>query len=216
VAVVSEAGRAVVVLKEIPLRALAIVRPCINRYWIYDQFNRDDQLSSNYLCYRLQCFTEMGTATTQQTGPAQSTVLIAQLARTITHRFEETLAPLGLRPRYLVTLTYLRDHGPAPQQTLTEALCIDASNLVALLNELEDADLAVRRRDATDRRRHIVELTPHGRKSLREVARTLEAIEDDVLGALDHDQRTALRDLLERALDGEPATCRIPAADSGF
>jgi DNA-binding MarR family transcriptional regulator len=158
----------------------------------------------------------MGTATTKDAGPAQSTVLIAQLARTITHRFEETLAPLGLRPRYLVTLTYLRDHGPAPQQTLTEALCIDASNLVALLNELEDADLAVRRRDATDRRRHIVELTPHGRKSLREVARTLEAIEDDVLGALDLDQRVALRDLLERALDGEPATCRIAPEESGF
>lgn len=151
----------------------------------------------------------MGALTPEDTASAQSTVLIAQLARTITHRFDETLAPLGLRPRYLVTLTYLRDHGPAPQQTLTEALCMDASNLVALLNELEDADLAVRRRDAADRRRHIVELTPHGRKALREVARTLEEIEDEVLGALDHTQRVALRDLLERALDGEPATCPI-------
>jgi DNA-binding MarR family transcriptional regulator len=154
----------------------------------------------------------MSAPAAKHADPAQSTVLIAQLARTITHRFEETLAPLGLRPRYLVTLTYLRDHGPSPQQTLTEALCMDASNLVALLNELEDADLAVRRRDATDRRRHIVELTPHGRKALREVARTLQEIEDDVLGALDQDQRVALRDLLERALDGEPAAARIPAA----
>ncbi len=151
----------------------------------------------------------MGAITSESAAAAQSTVLIAQLARTITHRFDEILAPLGLRPRYLVTLTYLRDHGPAPQQTLIEALCVDASNLVALLNELEDADLAVRRRDANDRRRHIVELTPHGRKALREVARTLEAIEDEVLGALDHEQRVALRELLERALDGESASRRV-------
>jgi MarR family transcriptional regulator, lower aerobic nicotinate degradation pathway regulator len=151
----------------------------------------------------------MGARSPESTASAQSTVLIAHLARTITHRFEETLAPLGLRQRYLVTLTYLRDHGPAPQQALSEALCIDASNLVALLNELEEADLAVRRRDISDRRRHIVELTASGRGALREVARTLEAIEDDVLGALDHDQRGALRDLLERAIDGEPATGRI-------
>jgi MarR family transcriptional regulator, lower aerobic nicotinate degradation pathway regulator len=145
----------------------------------------------------------METAGSETAASAQSTVLIAHLARTITHRFEETLAPLGLRQRYLVTLTYLRDHGPAPQQALIDTLCLDASNLVALLNELEDAGLAVRRRDANDRRRHIVELTAVGREALREVARTLEAIEDDVLGALDHDQRTSLRDLLERVI-GEP------------
>ena len=144
----------------------------------------------------------MSTSTPESTDSAQSTVLIAQLARTISSRFEATLAPLGLRQRYLVTLTYLRDHGPSPQQALTEALCLDASNLVALLNELEDADLAVRRRDANDRRRHIVELTASGREALREVARTLATIEDEVLGALDHDQRGALRDLLERVIDG--------------
>ena len=47
----------------------------------------------------------------------------------------------GLRPRHLVALTLLRDQGPATQQALIEALRIDPSNLVGLLNELEQRKL---------------------------------------------------------------------------
>jgi DNA-binding MarR family transcriptional regulator len=157
----------------------------------------------------------MAIATAKSTAAAaQSTVLIAHLARTITHRFEQTLAPMGLRQRHLVALTYLRDHGPAPQQALVEALCIDPSNLVALLNELEDADLAIRQRDRTDRRRHIVELAPAGRDALRGVSRTLNTIEDDVLGSLSRDERTVLHDLLERAIGDQAALGDVRPGDS--
>src|SRR5215212_2880257 len=85
-------------------------------------------------------------------GGARSTVLITRMARAMRRQFEQAVAPLGLRARHLVALTHLNDHGPSAQQTLIEALGLDASNLVALLNELEDAGLIVRRRDRTDRR----------------------------------------------------------------
>jgi DNA-binding MarR family transcriptional regulator len=138
---------------------------------------------------------------------ARSTVLIAHLARAINHRFEAELAPLGLRQRQLVALSYLRDHGPAPQQAMAETLSIDPSNVVLLLNELEDLGLATRRRDHADRRRHIVEIAPAGERALEQVGRVLDAIEDDVLGALDAGQRDALHDLLDTALDGQLPEC---------
>ena len=78
------------------------------------------------------------------------------------------VAPLGLRARHLVALTHLSDHGPTPQQTLIEALGLDASNLVALLNELEDAGLIVRSRDRADRRRGIIELSAEGERVPRD------------------------------------------------
>src|SRR5277367_637197 len=140
---------------------------------------------------------------------ARSTVLIAHLARGVNHRLETELVPLGLRQRQLVALSYLRDHGPAPQGAMAEALSIDPSNVVLLLNELEEAGLATRRRDSADRRRHIVELAPAGERALEKVKRVLDSIEDDILGALTESQREDLHDLLDTALDGRLPECVV-------
>src|SRR5436305_2463799 len=128
------------------------------------------------------------------TGAARSTVLITRLARAMRRQFERAVAPLGLRARHLVALTHLKDHGPSAQQTLIEALGLDASNLVALLNELEDAGLIVRSRDRSDRRRGIIELSAEGERLLLEVDRALEAVDDEILAALSAEERTTLSD----------------------
>ena len=39
--------------------------------------------------------------------------------------------------RHLVALAYVRDHDECPQQDLADAFCMDANNVVLLLNELE-------------------------------------------------------------------------------
>ena len=70
-------------------------------------------------------------------------VLIARVARLVRSRLDAALGPSELRPRQLVALSYLRDHGPARQQALAQSLCMDASGLVCLLNDLEDRDLIV-------------------------------------------------------------------------
>ena len=141
-----------------------------------------------------------------------STALLEHLARQSRRGAEDALAPLGLRPRHLVALTLLRE-GPATQQGLGDALSIDASNLVGLLNELEDAGLAARRRDPEDRRRHIVELTTRGTTTLAAAERALTAVEDDVLGSLAPEERAQLHDLLLRASGGHLPTCTEAVTD---
>jgi DNA-binding MarR family transcriptional regulator len=132
-------------------------------------------------------------------GAARSTVLITRMARAMRRRFDQAVAPLGLRARHLVALTHLSDHGPTAQQTLIEALGLDASNLVALLNELEDAGLIVRSRDRSDRRRGIIELSAEGERVLATVDRAFEAVDDEMLAALSSDERVTLNELLARA-----------------
>jgi DNA-binding MarR family transcriptional regulator len=95
---------------------------------------------------------------------------------------------------------------------------MDANNVVLLLNELEDLGFVTRRRDPSDRRRHLVELTPSGRTGLSSAEHAQETIEDDVLQALDASERAVLWQLLARALRGaEPdrttdrAAASIPA-----
>jgi DNA-binding MarR family transcriptional regulator len=134
-----------------------------------------------------------------------SMVLLTRLAKQVYRLSNEEL--LGMHLRQLMALSYLRDHDGSPQQELAEALCMDANNVVLLLNELEDRGHITRRRDPGDRRRHLVELTAAGRRALASAENAQESIEDEVLHALDPQERQVLWQLLTRALYGaRPST----------
>jgi len=135
----------------------------------------------------------------QETGCTPgSMVLMSRLAKQFYRRSDEQL--LGMHLRHLVALAYVRDHDECPQQDLADAFCMDANNVVLLLNELEQLGYATRLRDTHDRRRHLVQLTSAGRTALAQSERAQGAIEDEVLQALDPDERRTLRQLLTRAL----------------
>ena len=127
-------------------------------------------------------------------------VLLPRLAKQVMRRSDPEL--LGLDVRLLLALSYLGDHDGAPQQELVDVLCIDAKNVVLILNELEDGGYLVRRRDSEDRRRHRVYITAEGREALDRAARVEEEIEEDVLQALSDDERATLQRLLGKALRG--------------
>src|SRR5216683_3725738 len=110
--------------------------------------------------------------------------LLEHLARVGRRAGEIALAPGGLRPSHLIALKLLSEHGPQSQQGLADALSLDPSNVVGLLNELEERDLVVRRRDRADRRRHIVELSPAGEDELAAAYVRLSDVEDELFGAL--------------------------------
>lgn len=111
-----------------------------------------------------------------------------------------------LRPRHLIALKMLDDKGPQSQHSMVEALSLDPSNVVGLLNELEECGLVVRRRDPADRRRHIVELSRLGPEELAAAYDRTSVVEDDVLSALSGDERATLYRLLQQALSGEAPT----------
>jgi len=127
-------------------------------------------------------------------------VLLTRLAKQVYRRSSEEL--LGMHMRLLMALSFLRDHDGAPQQELGDSLCMDANNVVLLLNELEDLGYVARRRDPEDRRRHRVFLTGEGRRAMMTAERAQETIEDNVLGALAPEERRMLWQLLSRALYG--------------
>ena len=117
--------------------------------------------------------------------------------------------------RLLIALSYVGDHDGAPQQEFVDALCIDAKNVVLVLNELEELGYLVRRRDAEDRRRHRVSITSTGQEALNRARRAQEDIEEDLLQTLDADERNTLCALLARAVEGaEPAALGARSADA--
>jgi DNA-binding MarR family transcriptional regulator len=133
-------------------------------------------------------------------------LLLAQLGRTAARRFKKALAPTGLSTTHIGVLLHLRDRGPTTQGALAAALDIDPGNLVAALNDLEGKELALRRRDPSDRRRHIVELSQNGAALLADASRELADAEERLLGELDDAERGELQSLLSRVADGNFST----------
>ncbi len=133
--------------------------------------------------------------------------LLEHLARVGRRAAEATMSPGGLRPRHLIALKLLSEHGPASQQGLTDALSLDPSNVVGLLNELEERELITRRRDPADRRRHIVELSARGEEELGLAYARFRLVEDDLLSALSAEERATLYDLLVRAVGVKSPPC---------
>jgi DNA-binding MarR family transcriptional regulator len=121
------------------------------------------------------------------------------LARRLHALGESALKETGLRPRHLLTLTVLRDAGESSQADLSTTLRLDRTNLVGLLNELEQEGLIERRRSPEDRRRHTVVLTGEGRERLARAEFLLAAAENVVFAALTPKQRDTLYELLAKA-----------------
>jgi DNA-binding MarR family transcriptional regulator len=123
-------------------------------------------------------------------------LLMIKLGRITMHRFTEALEPFGIRPRHVAALIELRDRGELTQQTLCGQLHLDPTNLVAILNELEQRGYATRRRDPEDRRRHLVEVSKKGIAVLEKVSEVMDGVEDDLLDGFEPAEREQLEDLL--------------------
>src|ERR1700682_6470639 len=98
--------------------------------------------------------------------------------------------------------TKMGGHFGSGFQELESALMYDANSVVLILNELEAAGYSLRRRDPSDRRRHLVEITAAGRAAVDRAEKGRAKIEDEVLAGLSLEEREALRKLLRQVLDG--------------
>src|SRR3954468_11715209 len=145
-------------------------------------------------------FTRVTKDTRASTAPGIAkqwpTLLLIKLGRITMHRFTEAPEPFGIRPRHVAALIELRDKGELTQQTLCGQLHLDPTNVVAILNELEDRGYATRRRDPEDRRRHLVEVSKKGLAVIEKVSDVMDGVEEDLLDGLEPAKREQLEGLL--------------------
>ncbi len=125
-------------------------------------------------------------------------MLLSRLSKSAIRRTPESL--LGMPMRQYVALSYVAEPGGVSQQQLGEILMMDANNVVLLLNDLEAEGLVRRKRDRTDRRRHVVMITAAGSAMIERAIVARETVEEDVLGALSPAERETLHRLLIKAL----------------
>lgn len=111
---------------------------------------------------------------------------------------QKALAEEDLRVISFSCLSAIVDNPGIVQFELADALQIERSNLVVVIDELESRELISRERVPTDRRRYALTATLRGRRLRDSAARKAADAEQEFFSALTEDEQEALRALLER------------------
>ncbi|WP_086831433.1 MarR family winged helix-turn-helix transcriptional regulator [Streptomyces sp. NRRL B-24572] len=110
----------------------------------------------------------------------------------------EAIAEEGLKLPQHAVLAAVSEYGPVAQADLVRRLGFDAKDVVLLLNQLEEAGLALREPDPRDRRKNAVTVTPAGVRALERCAELAERANSALLAPLDAAEARQLMDLLTR------------------
>jgi DNA-binding MarR family transcriptional regulator len=138
--------------------------------------------------------------------------LLARLGMSVKAEVMEEFEQSGLSPYHYSVLALLDEGERETQAKIGDVLGFDRSTVVELLDALEGEGLIQRRRDLTDRRRHVVALTPAGRQKLRRYRKLAARIEDEIFSELSAEDRATLhRLLLLLATQRDERYVRVPA-----
>jgi MarR family transcriptional regulator, lower aerobic nicotinate degradation pathway regulator len=124
--------------------------------------------------------------------------LLSWNGQRIARNFAAALEPLGLRPPHFGVLTLIDTHPGSAQRELVQRSMIDASTMVAVIDELEELGLAERRPHPADRRKRAVHLTPKGRRTLERAREVAIATAREVFAPLDEREVATLTKLLRK------------------
>ncbi|MGC4045179.1 MAG: MarR family transcriptional regulator [Armatimonas sp.] len=109
-----------------------------------------------------------------------------------------TLAPFELNPGHFAVMSLLYSTGARSQKQLIDALNIDKSTMVILIDQLERGDFAIRQPDTRDCRAHAVSLTEIGRERFEILGVLVARIQANYFSPLTSDELETLRTLLLR------------------
>jgi DNA-binding MarR family transcriptional regulator len=134
--------------------------------------------------------------------------LLKRLGMAAKEQSLEAYEAVGLHPYHHSILAVLDEGSRETQGAIADALGYDRGQLVGLLDELEERGLVERRRDPADRRRHVVRMTPAGRKTLARLRALSTKLEEEFLAPLDDAERAELQATLLRLAGDHIPACR--------
>jgi DNA-binding MarR family transcriptional regulator len=141
--------------------------------------------------------------------------LLVRLGLAFKAKALERIEREGFEAHHYSILAILGEGARETQAAIADALGLDPSRLVALLDVLEERGLVARQRDPHDRRRHVVTITPAGKAQLQRLRQISKEVEDGFFGPLETGERQAFHELLVRlATEHDPRCAFAPNVSS--
>ena len=108
----------------------------------------------------------------------------------------------GLRPPSIGTLKIVAHHGPISQRDISDRLGVHPSDMVKVVDQLEDYGLVTRVRSEQDRRRYDVTLTAKGRRTLTRFDELAHEVDQSFYAVLTAAERKQLQRLMDKLVEG--------------
>jgi DNA-binding MarR family transcriptional regulator len=124
--------------------------------------------------------------------------LLKKVGHVVKERLIDAFEEKGLSAYDYAILSLLNEGSCETQGMIADALGLDRSHLVGVLDELEEQGLVQRRRDQKDRRRQLVRITPAGSEVLKDLRAIAKRVDDEFFEPLDAAERKTLTELLAR------------------
>ena len=112
---------------------------------------------------------------------------------------DRALSPWRLTVPQASVLALLAEAGrPLPVSRLARMLLQESPSVTSLVDRMCDSGLVERDKDSQDRRIVLVKLTGKGRRMHDTLRATAAAFNDELFGVLSADERTTLKELLQK------------------
>lgn len=119
--------------------------------------------------------------------------LVKQLELAARARLDDIVRPVGLTALQYTALTVLERHDDMTSARLARNSFVTAQSMADMIAILESRGLIERRRDASDRRRLLVALTPAGRALLDRCREAVAELESAMVAGLTPTEVSELR-----------------------
>jgi DNA-binding MarR family transcriptional regulator len=138
---------------------------------------------------------------------ANNGFLLARLGLAFKAKAIARIEQEGFEANHYGVLAILAEGVRETQATIADALAVDPSRLVAVLDGLEERRLVARQRDPQDRRRHVVRITPAGKRQLQRLRAIAKELEDEFFAPFDAEDRAAFHEMLLRLAELHDPRC---------
>lgn len=142
-----------------------------------------------------------GTPIEGDQAPSSLSFLLSQVGIYVSQRFARRLAELDLQPPLFRILNLVDAAEGLSQHAIGEAIQVPPSRMVALVDELEERGLLVRRPHPRDRRIRTLHLTAKGRRLLGRGREVAAEHERELTRGMSAAERRRLTELLARIVE---------------
>jgi DNA-binding MarR family transcriptional regulator len=128
--------------------------------------------------------------------PSGIALLLTQLGAHTARRFAARLAELDLTPAHVAVLRVVGQNPGLSQQAVSERMGALPSQIVRLVDELEERGLVERRRSQTDRRHYELYTPEDAGDTLDQILRTVGEHDAEITDGLTAPEKKSLAELL--------------------